>query len=314
MEMEIKARSGSEEEKKYAAKLIPIISHHHLLLVTLMLWNASATEALPIFLSALVPEYVAIIISVTLVLFVGEIIPASILTGPKQLQITASLTPLVYFVLTIFFPIAYPIAKGLDYVIGHSDMTMYNRTEISTMMRLHREVGVKRATEAGHGHAANSDSLYAEEEVDIIAGALKYREMMVSQAMTPALQAYMISAADTLNYKLIYEIFKSGYSRIPVFEKDRNDVVGLILAKDLIFIDPEVGCVRPLPLSTPSLLCFLSSCPAGRHACTELSGSFWSQARSGVARQQAGRDTEHVQEREVAHGHRARRGVRGGGG
>jgi metal transporter CNNM len=39
----------------------------------------------------------------------------------------------------------------------------------------------------------------------------------------------------------LYDIFKSGYSRIPVYDRDRNDVVGLILAKDLIFIDPEVS-------------------------------------------------------------------------
>ncbi len=37
----------------------------------------------------------------------------------------------------------------------------------------------------------------------------------------------------------MYEIFKSGYSRIPVYDRDRNDVIGLILAKDLIFVDPE---------------------------------------------------------------------------
>jgi len=43
--------------------------------------NASATEALPIFLSAVVDEVVAIILSVTAVLLFGEIIPASILTG-----------------------------------------------------------------------------------------------------------------------------------------------------------------------------------------------------------------------------------------
>ena len=245
--MEIKARSGTEEEKKYSAKLIPIITRHHLLLVTLMLWNASATEALPIFLAALVPEYVAIIISVTLVLFVGEIIPASILTGPRQLEITAALTPLVYLVLVLFFPIAYPISLGLDYVIGHSDMTMYNRTEISTMMQLHREEGVKRAnqrkhhdTKNSHNHNASSEDMYEEEEVTIIAGALKYREMAVSEVMTIAENVFMISVTDTLNYKLIYEIFKAGYSRIPVFEKDRDDIVGLILAKDMIFVDPEV--------------------------------------------------------------------------
>ena len=36
------------------------------------------------------------------------------------------------------------------------------------------------------------------------------------------------------------EIFISGYSRIPVFDHDRNDIIGLILAKDLIFVDPDV--------------------------------------------------------------------------
>ena len=43
--------------------------------------NASATEALPVFLSELVPEFIAVILSVTAVLLFGEIIPASILTG-----------------------------------------------------------------------------------------------------------------------------------------------------------------------------------------------------------------------------------------
>lgn len=37
----------------------------------------------------------------------------------------------------------------------------------------------------------------------------------------------------------MYNIFKAGYSRIPVYDKDRNDIVSLILAKDLIFVDPE---------------------------------------------------------------------------
>jgi metal transporter CNNM len=263
MEMKIKARSGTPDEKKYAAKLIPIIANHHLLLVTLMLWNASATEALPIFLSALVPEYVAIIISVTLVLFVGEIIPASILTGPNQLKITSALTPLVYFVLAIFFPIAYPISKGLDWTIGHSDGTLYNRTEITTMMRLHREEGLQRRSKDKHGggggghgkhgggggggahggkaSAAAAGELYEEEEVTIIHGALKYREMTVSEVMTPAARVYMISVTEKLSYKTIYEIFKCGYSRIPVYGDNRHDIVGLILAKDMIFIDPEVS-------------------------------------------------------------------------
>lgn len=34
-------------------------------------------------------------------------------------------------------------------------------------------------------------------------------------------------------------IFKSGYSRIPIYDRDPNDVIGVILTKDLLFIDPE---------------------------------------------------------------------------
>ena len=52
----------------------------------------------------------------------------------------------------------------------------------------------------------------------------------------------------SLLYSLVYfflqtlsKIFKSGYSRIPVYGRDTNDIVGLILTKDLIFLDPEVS-------------------------------------------------------------------------
>jgi metal transporter CNNM len=40
-------------------------------------------EALPIFLDNLVPSFWAIVISVTAVLFAGEVIPQAICTGPS---------------------------------------------------------------------------------------------------------------------------------------------------------------------------------------------------------------------------------------
>jgi metal transporter CNNM len=231
-EMKVKSQSGTAKEKEYANKVLPIIKNHHLLLVSLMLWNASATEALPIFLNRLVSEYISIIISVTLVLLFGEIIPASILTGPNQLQIAANLTPLVYFVLFIFFPIAYPLSLLLDWLIGHDDgVTMYSRNEIVTMMKLQHEEAQKHET--GERDTMNKD------EVTIIGGALTFRDMKVASVMTSKTDIYMISVKETLSYKMIYDIFKAGYSRIPVYDKDENDIISLILAKDLIFVDPE---------------------------------------------------------------------------
>lgn len=84
----IKMRTASsEEEKRQAASLLPIVRQHHMLLVTLLLLNSMANEALPLFLDKIVPGYLAIILSVTLVLFFGEIIPSAIFTGPQRIKI-----------------------------------------------------------------------------------------------------------------------------------------------------------------------------------------------------------------------------------
>ena len=101
VDLRVKARCGSDAEKGYALRLLPLIEHqpHHQLLVTLLLLNALANEALPLFIDELVPGLYAILISVTVVLFVGEIVPAAIFTGPAKLKIAASLSGVVWCVL-----------------------------------------------------------------------------------------------------------------------------------------------------------------------------------------------------------------------
>jgi metal transporter CNNM len=71
--LQVKAMIGEEEEAKAAESVLPLIHNHHLLLVTLLLFNAVANEALPVFLGKVVPEFAAVLISVTLVLIFGEV-------------------------------------------------------------------------------------------------------------------------------------------------------------------------------------------------------------------------------------------------
>jgi hypothetical protein len=195
MEMTIKARSGTQKERIYASMVIPVITRHHLLLVTLMLWNAVANEALPVFLQKLVPEWLAIVLSVTMVLFVGEIIPAAVLTGPNQLMIAAKLLPLVYAVMGVFFIVAYPISLALDFGLGHDEgLTMYNRKEITTMMKIQHEVGVRKGR-------SRRDTVQ-QEEVQIVGGALKFSDMYVRDVMTPSDKVFMLASSERLTYKV----------------------------------------------------------------------------------------------------------------
>ena len=58
--------------QRYAGRILHLVRRHHLLLVTLLLANAVAVETMPIFLSKLTSEVVAIVVSVTAVLLFGE--------------------------------------------------------------------------------------------------------------------------------------------------------------------------------------------------------------------------------------------------
>ena len=63
--LEIKMNNGDENEKYYAKKIYNLVSNHHWLLVTLLLCNSFACEAMPIILDRLVNEIMAIILSMT---------------------------------------------------------------------------------------------------------------------------------------------------------------------------------------------------------------------------------------------------------
>lgn len=70
--LKIIAKSGDPTQQKHAERIIPIVEKHHLLLVTLLVGNALAMEALPIFLDRLVGPFFAVVLSVTMVLLFGE--------------------------------------------------------------------------------------------------------------------------------------------------------------------------------------------------------------------------------------------------
>ena len=153
-DLRIKERSGTDQEKRLAKKLLPLVTNtpHHQLLVTLLLCNSVANEALPLFLDKLVPEWCAIIVSVVFVLVFGEILPSAVFTGPAKLRMAAMFSNMVWCLMFILKPIAYPIACILDHYIPEETEFM-SRGEVRAMIEIQREVAIKE----GHGEPFNED-------------------------------------------------------------------------------------------------------------------------------------------------------------
>ena len=142
IDLQIIQRSSLDvDERMYATSLLPLVKRRHQILVTLELMSAMAYETLPIFLDALVPSWVAILLSVTIVMVFGEIIPSGIFMGPNQLYLAYHMVPLMSFLLWVFTPLATPLVKLLDYLTDtdEDDTDPYSRDELSALVRIQHE-------------------------------------------------------------------------------------------------------------------------------------------------------------------------------
>ncbi|CAL1396944.1 unnamed protein product [Linum trigynum] len=224
VDLEILQRSGTAAEKKQAAGILPVVQKQHQLLVTLLLCNAAAMEALPIYLDRMFNQYVAVILSVTFVLFFGEVIPQAICSR-YGLAVGANLAWLVRVLMIICYPISYPIGKMLDCVLGHNE-ALFRRAQLKALVSIHSK-------EAGKGGELTHD------ETTIIAGALDLTEKTAEEAMTPIESTFSLDVNSKLDWEAMGKVLARGHSRVPVYSGNPKNVIGLLLVKSLLTVRPE---------------------------------------------------------------------------
>jgi metal transporter CNNM len=219
--LKILQTSGTKEEQGYANKIEPIRRHGNFLLCTLLLGNVLVNSSLTILLDTLFGGLFAVIGSTAGIVIMGEIIPQAIcqrfglVVGAKTLFITK-----IFMVLTA--PLSWPISKILDKVLGDELGTFYRREQLKELVRL---------TQDHHGIIGD--------EFKMISGVLDIKDKQVKDIMTDIRDVFMLNIDTTINFQQLQIIIDKGFSRIPVWEEDDNNIVGLLFVKDLAFVDPE---------------------------------------------------------------------------
>ena len=234
VDLRIVMRTGTKEDKHRAEALLPLVTQasHHRLLVTLLLGNALVNEALPIFLNDLFPTWAAVLLSVTMVLIVGEILPAAVFTGPQKLAIAASFAPSVWCIMFILGPVAVPIAWVLDRAIPVKAEAI-SRNQVRALVEIHREL----AKEGGIPEP------FLEDEEDMIKGALSLGSITVDTAdvLTPINDVFSLPFDARLNLSTLKLVLEKGFSRVPVVHHESSVLLGYLLVKDFIVLNPELA-------------------------------------------------------------------------
>ena len=222
MELRIVQSCGTEKEKKYARKIEPIRSKGNYLLCSLLLGNVLVNTTLTILLDDLIGSGLGAVVASTVgIVIFGEIVPQA-LCSRHGLAVGANTITVTKFFMLLTFPVSFPVSKLLDVLLGQEIGTVYKRDKLVEMLKV---------TEPYND--------LVKEEMNMIQGALELRNKTVEDVMTPVSNCFMIQNDAVLDFNTMSEIMESGYTRIPVFDDERSNIVDILYVKDLAFVDPD---------------------------------------------------------------------------
>ncbi|KAL3894140.1 MAG: hypothetical protein SGCHY_005445, partial [Lobulomycetales sp.] len=202
-------RSGTPEQKNWAARIAPIRQNAHMLLVTLLLMNTIVNESLPVLLHIIrLDGYLAVLISTALIVIFGEIIPQAVCSR-HGLAIGAFFAWPVRIIMFLMYPIVYPIAKLLDWVLGQDHGVVYRKAELKELVAIHGVAGK-----------------LVEDEVQIVKAVLDLREKTVGMIMTPLKYTVMLPIDAKLDHTTLDKLLHAGHSRVPVYKDSPQNIIG----------------------------------------------------------------------------------------
>jgi metal transporter CNNM len=212
-----KAKLGDRRAKR----VLPLRESNHLTLASILLVNVAVISATSLVLGDEFNGWLAGILSTLLIVIFGEVVPQALFIS-HALTYCALLAPVLHVMIIVTFPISKTLQFILDAILGKETPTLQSRHELGLLIG---------------EHADNVESELDENEVGIIRGALKLSEKHVRDIMTPINKVYWLAPDDVIDAAKIDEIKLRGFSRIPVFNKERTSIYGVVLMKDLVDIN-----------------------------------------------------------------------------
>eukprot|EP01135_Chromosphaera_perkinsii_P005917 Nk52_evm3s372 gene=Nk52_evmTU3s372 len=221
------ATGGSSREKQLVKPILPLVKNDHLLLVTLLIGNALATLTLLVALKEFLPTWVSVPVAALVLVLFAECIPQA-LCSRYALSIASHLAWLAFLLLVLCYPIAKPISLLLSLMIGKSHGTFYRKAELPEL------VGMGSKEEGSSNDILYQEQSLSSHEVQIIKGALDLSLKTCRDIMIPLPHAVMVEKRCLANQSLVKKLVKAGFRRFPVYDHERERVVGVLHLSDMV--------------------------------------------------------------------------------
>ncbi|CAF2606829.1 unnamed protein product [Rotaria sp. Silwood2] len=218
-DLRLLAESDDSSMRYYAKRVLPLRKRGNFLLCSIVLANVLSNSLGTVLLDSLVHGLFAVIGSTGMIVLMGEIIPQAICSR-YGLVIGAHTHLITWGSMIITGIISYPLGFILNKILGQEVTASYTRDQIARMLT-----------------KINAD--IEKPELDVITGVLSLRKKAASDAMTLLSDVYMLDKDRKTDAELLLDVHKHGFSRIPVYSKERSNVIGIVKLRDFALITPE---------------------------------------------------------------------------
>ena len=220
----IRLKTFIENGKKGSKKALWISEHFDLTLSTILVGNnlaniALATVSVGVFAKIFINEPTLInvantLIMTTLILIFGEIVPKSFGKNNSE-QVALSISGVLYYIIRIMKPITWIFLKIKQWIVKDTENKVsVTGDELETIIDTMEEEGS-----------------IDEDEAEMLQSVLDLSERKIYEIMTPRVDMIAIDIEDTID-EIKELFFKHALSRLPVFEDNRDHVIGVLFERD----------------------------------------------------------------------------------
>jgi putative hemolysin len=223
---DVKARQLFEDKKKGSKHLKNLKDNSHKLIITLLLGNNVVNIGASAIATKLALDYfgsygaaISTGVMTFLVLIFGEICPKGIAINNSE-SIALFSAPIIYFLSKFFFPIVWildKITKSITNIFSKDK----NEEPLVTEEELRAIVMI--------GEKEGSINYH---EKTMINNIFELNDTVIEDVMTPRIDIYALDGNLTIS-DTIDDFMKMGFSRVPIYEDDPDNVIGFVQINDI---------------------------------------------------------------------------------
>ena len=227
----IRIKTLADEGNKRAQTLLKIIDQSGKMLSTILVGNnivniSASSLATTLAIRFFGNNAVGIVTGVLtlLVLIFGEITPKTMATVHSE-KIALAYSPVIWPMMRIMTPVIFVINQLSSLVLK---LVRFDPSQADNTMT---EQELRTLVDVGH-----EDGVIESEERQMIYNVFDFGDAQARDIMVPRVDMVSVSLEDS--YENIRSVFRTEkFSRLPVYENDRDNIVGIINIKDFLFVE-----------------------------------------------------------------------------